>query len=74
MVVMGYPEMDVISTSHIERLNGTTRLHMPLNSSDLCVQQNPGKLRGGGGVTLRVLQFRALAQDDQNDASDGSRD
>lgn len=28
MVVMGYPEMDLISTSHIERLNGTTRLHM----------------------------------------------
>jgi IS1 family transposase len=28
MVVMGKPEMDLISTSHIERLNGTTRLHM----------------------------------------------
>jgi IS1 family transposase len=28
MVVMGYPEMDLISTSHVERLNGTTRLHM----------------------------------------------
>jgi IS1 family transposase len=28
MVVQGYPEMDLISTSHIERLNGTTRLHM----------------------------------------------
>jgi len=28
MVVMGYPETDLISTSHIERLNGTTRLHM----------------------------------------------
>ena len=28
MVVMGRPEMDLISTSHIERLNGTTRLHM----------------------------------------------
>jgi IS1 family transposase len=28
MVVMGYPEVDLISTSHIERLNGTTRLHM----------------------------------------------
>jgi hypothetical protein len=28
MVVMGYPEMDLVSTSHIERLNGTTRLHM----------------------------------------------
>ena len=28
MVVMGYPEMDLISTSHIERLNGTTRLHV----------------------------------------------
>ena len=25
---MGRPEMDLISTSHIERLNGTTRLHM----------------------------------------------
>jgi|KBSSwiStaDraftv2_1062776.scaffolds.fasta_scaffold112340_2 IS1 family transposase len=28
MVVQGYPEMDLVSTSHIERLNGTTRLHM----------------------------------------------
>jgi IS1 family transposase len=28
MVVMGYPEMDLVSTSHVERLNGTTRLHM----------------------------------------------
>src|ERR1051325_1889245 len=28
MVVMGHPEMDLVSTSHIERLNGTTRLHM----------------------------------------------
>jgi len=28
MVVTGYPEVDLISTSHIERLNGTTRLHM----------------------------------------------
>jgi hypothetical protein len=28
MVVTGYPEMDLVSTSHIERLNGTTRLHM----------------------------------------------
>ena len=26
--VMGNPERDLISTSHIERLNGTTRLHM----------------------------------------------
>ena len=26
--VMGHPERDLISTSHIERLNGTTRLHM----------------------------------------------
>jgi IS1 family transposase len=28
MVVVGRPDMDLISTSHIERLNGTTRLHM----------------------------------------------
>jgi IS1 family transposase len=26
--ISGRPEMDLISTSHIERLNGTTRLHM----------------------------------------------
>ena len=25
---MGHPDMDLVSTSHIERLNGTTRLHM----------------------------------------------
>ena len=28
MEIMGRPDMDLISTSHIERLNGTTRLHM----------------------------------------------
>lgn len=28
MVVMGYPETDLISNSHVERLNGITRLHM----------------------------------------------
>jgi IS1 family transposase len=28
MVIIGRPEPDLISTSHIERLNGTTRLHM----------------------------------------------
>lgn len=28
MVVAGQPNMDHIPTSHIERLNGTTRLHM----------------------------------------------
>jgi IS1 family transposase len=28
MTIMGHPEMDLVSTSHIERLNGTTRLHM----------------------------------------------
>jgi transposase InsO family protein len=28
LTIMGRPEMDLISTSHIERLNGTTRLHM----------------------------------------------
>ena len=27
-VVSGHPDMDLVSTSHIERLNGTTRLHM----------------------------------------------
>jgi IS1 family transposase len=26
--VMGRPDMDLVSTSHVERLNGTTRLHM----------------------------------------------
>jgi IS1 family transposase len=28
MTIMGQPDMDLVSTSHIERLNGTTRLHM----------------------------------------------
>ena len=28
MVVVGRPDVDLISTSHIERLNGTTSLHM----------------------------------------------
>jgi IS1 family transposase len=30
MSVAGQPNMDLVSTSHIERLNGTTRLHMRL--------------------------------------------
>lgn len=28
MVIAGYPDPDLISTGHVERLNGTTRLHM----------------------------------------------
>jgi hypothetical protein len=28
MSIMGQPDMDLVSTSHIERLNGTTRLHV----------------------------------------------
>src|SRR5215216_5308447 len=28
MTIMGQPDIDLVSTSHIERLNGTTRLHM----------------------------------------------
>ena len=28
MTIVGQPDMDLVSTSHIERLNGTTRLHM----------------------------------------------
>jgi len=28
MAIMGQPEMDLVSTNHVERLNGTTRLHM----------------------------------------------
>jgi IS1 family transposase len=28
MAIVGRPEMDLVSTNHVERLNGTTRLHM----------------------------------------------
>lgn len=28
MVIVGRPDVDLISTNHVERLNGTTRLHM----------------------------------------------
>ena len=28
MTIVGQPDMDLVSTSHIERLNGTSRLHM----------------------------------------------
>src|ERR1041385_6581108 len=28
MAIVGRPEMDLVTTNHIERLNGTTRLHM----------------------------------------------
>jgi len=60
MVVAGYPNPDLISTSHTratERHHAPT--HAPLNSPDLCFQQKAGKLRGGCGSTLRVLQLRA---------------
>jgi hypothetical protein len=43
--IVGRPDPDLISTSHIERLNGTTRFaHAPLDSLNLCVQQEDRKL------------------------------
>jgi hypothetical protein len=57
MTIVGDPLMKLISTSHIERLNGTTRLYTPFDTTHLCIQQKAGKLRGGCSVTLRVLQL-----------------
>jgi IS1 family transposase len=60
--VVGLPDRDLMSTNHIERLNGTTRLHMRrLTRLTYAFSKKAGKLRGCGCATLRVLQFRQNA-------------
>lgn len=67
-VVAGRPEMDLISTSHVERLNGTTRNHVKRLARLICFQQEAGKLRGCGCASLRLLQFRENTQHAQDDS------
>lgn len=58
--VMGRPDMDLISTSHVERLNGTTRLHMKrLARLTYAFSKKIENFEGGCCAQLRVLQSRS---------------
>lgn len=56
---MGAPDPTLISTSYVERLNGSTRFaYETACSFDARVQQENGKLRGGCCAQLRQPQLR----------------
>ena len=48
-VIAGHPDVDLISTSYVERLNATTRLHMRrLTRLTLAFSKKRGEFRGSG--------------------------
>src|SRR5437870_3883593 len=59
--VTGSRDMDLVSTSYIERLNATTA-HAPSDPPDAGFQQEVRELRGCGRSALRVLQLCEAAQ------------
>jgi IS1 family transposase len=61
--IFGRPDFDLISTSYIERLNATTRLHMKrLARLTHAFSKKRENFRSSGWLELRLLQFRSSAQ------------
>jgi len=61
--VFGRPNFDLISTSHIERLNATTRLHMKrLARLTHAFSKKLGNFEAAIGLPLRLLQLRRTPQ------------
>jgi len=61
--ILGYPDWDFISTSYVERLNATTRLHMKrLARLTHAFSKKREKLRGGSRTSLRLLQLCSPSQ------------
>jgi IS1 family transposase len=58
MTIVGRPEMDLVMTNHVARLNGTTRLHMRrLTRLTYAFSKKRGKLRGGSSITIGYNNF-----------------
>ena len=61
--ITGAPDMDLVSTSYIERLNATTRLHMRrLTRLTLAFSKKLENFEAAVALALRLLQFREAAQ------------
>ena len=66
------PTVDLISTSYVERLNATTRLHMRrLTRLTLAFSKKLRELRSGCRAALRLLQLRQASQHGSRYACDG---
>jgi hypothetical protein len=63
VVIVGNPDQRLISTSYVERLNATTRLHMRrLTRLTLAFSKKRENFRGGDRTSLRLLQLRQASQ------------
>ena len=71
-VITGNPDERLISTSYVERLNATTRLHMRrLTRLTLAFSKKRENFEAAVGLALRLLQLREASQHTALHSGDG---